>query len=220
MSEQEQGRATELVREHYDKTASGYNRQIAFFERILFGDGRRWVCSQAEGDVLEIAVGTGRNLRHYPDAIRLTGIELSPEMLDLARREATRIGREADLRVGDAEALEFEDQSFDTVTCTLSLCTIPDDRTAVAEMWRVLRPGGRLLLMEHVRSPVLPIRIGQRALEPLMLRFERDHLLREPLEHVRAVGFSVERLERSKAGIVERLAARKAAEARPQPLGS
>jgi ubiquinone/menaquinone biosynthesis C-methylase UbiE len=203
--------ATELVRQHYDKSASRYNRQIAFFERILFGDGRRWVCSQADGEVLEIAVGTGRNLRHYPDGVRLTGIELSPEMLELARREAQVIGREADLRVGDAEALDFEDESFDTVTCTLSLCTIPDDRSAVEEMWRVLRPGGRLLLLEHVRSTVRPIRIGQRALEPLMLRFEHDHLLREPLEDVRAVGFSVERVERSKLGIVERLAARKPA---------
>jgi ubiquinone/menaquinone biosynthesis C-methylase UbiE len=206
---QERGPATDLVREHYDKTASGYNRQISFFERILFGGGRRWVCSQAEGDVLEIAVGTGRNLRHYPEGVHLTGIELSPEMLELARREAAEVAREADLRIGNAESLEFGDESFDTVTCTLSLCTIPDDRAAVQEMWRVLRPGGRLLLMEHVRSPVRPVRIGQRALEPLMLRFEHDHLLREPLEHVRAVGFSVEQLERSKAGIVERLAARK-----------
>jgi ubiquinone/menaquinone biosynthesis C-methylase UbiE len=209
----QQDEATGGVREHYDKTASKYNRQIAFFERVLFGDGREWVCSQAEGDVLEIAVGTGRNLRHYPAGVRVTGIELSPAMLEIARREAATSGREVDLRVGDAEALEFEDESFDTVTCTLSLCTIPDDRAAVAEMWRVLRPGGRLLLMEHVRSPVSAVRIGQRVLEPIFLRFEHDHLTREPLEHVTAAGFTVERLERSKLGIVERLAARKAADA-------
>jgi ubiquinone/menaquinone biosynthesis C-methylase UbiE len=209
----QQDEATGGVREHYDKTASKYNRQIAFFERVLFGDGREWVCSQAEGEVLEIAVGTGRNLRHYPAGVRVTGIELSPAMLEIARREAATSGREVDLRVGDAEALEFEDESFDTVTCTLSLCTIPDDRAAVAEMWRVLRPGGRLLLMEHVRSPVSAVRIGQRVLEPIFLRFEHDHLTREPLEHVTAAGFTVERLERSKLGIVERLAARKAADA-------
>jgi ubiquinone/menaquinone biosynthesis C-methylase UbiE len=203
--------ATEGVREHYDKTAPKYNRQIKFFEKILFGDGREWVCSQAQGDVLEIAVGTGRNLRHYPDAVRLTGIELSPGMLELARREAEVVGRHADLRVGDAESLDFEDASFDTVTCTLALCTIPNDRAAVAEMWRVLRPGGRLLLLEHVRSPARAIRGGQRVLEPLFLRFEHDHLTREPLEHVEAAGFVVERLERTKLGIVERLAARKPA---------
>jgi ubiquinone/menaquinone biosynthesis C-methylase UbiE len=210
MSKHQPGAAvTEEVRRHYDKTAPKYNRQIKFFERMLFGEGREWVCSQAEGDVLEIAVGTGRNLRHYPEAVRLTGIELSPAMLELARREAAEAGRNADLRVGDAESLDFGDESFDTVTCTLALCTIPDDRAAVAEMWRVLRPGGRLVLLEHVRSPLPSIRAGQRVLEPLFLRVEHDHLTREPLQHVQEAGFVVERLERSKLGIVERLAARK-----------
>ena len=204
---------TEPVRRFYDKSAGRYNRQIAFFERVLFGGGREWVCSQAEGDVLEVALGTGRNLRHYPPNVRLTGIELSPAMLDLARQEAARVGRDADLRAGDAQALEFPDESFDTVTCTLGLCTIPHDRTAVNEMYRVLRPGGRLLLLEHVRSPVGPIRLAERALEPLFVRLEHDHLTREPLEHVRAAGFEVERLERSKLGIVERLSARKPSQA-------
>jgi ubiquinone/menaquinone biosynthesis C-methylase UbiE len=204
--------ASAAVCRHYDRTASRYDRQIKLFERILFGDGRWWVCSQAEGDVLEIAVGTGRNLRHYPPGVRLTGIELSPAMLELARREAAAVARDADLRVGDAEALDFPDESFDTVTCTLSLCTIPDDRAAVAEILRVLRPGGRILLMEHVRSPVPPIRAAQRVLDPLFVRLEHDHLLREPLDHLRAAGFEVERVERSKLGIVERIAARKPTE--------
>ena len=203
------GAATDQVRRYYDGTAPRYDRQMRFFERVLFGDGRSWVCSQAQGDVLEIAVGTGRNLRHYPDGVRLTGIELSPGMLELARREAAEVRPDADLRVGDAQALEFDNESFETVTCTLSLCTIPDDRRAVAEMWRVLRPGGRLLMLEHVRSPLLAVRAGQRVLEPLFLRLEHDHLTREPLDHVRAAGFAVERLERSKLGIVERVAARK-----------
>jgi ubiquinone/menaquinone biosynthesis C-methylase UbiE len=200
---------TDEVRRHYDKTASRYNRQIKFFERVLFGDGRKWVCSGASGDVLEIAVGTGRNLRHYPADVRLTGIELSPTMLDLAKREAAAVGRQADLRVGDAQALDFPDESFDTVTCTLSLCTIPDDRAAVREVMRVLRPGGRFVLMEHVRSPLGAIRAAERILEPIFLRFEHDHLTREPLDYLAEIGFEVERVERSKLGIVERVVARK-----------
>jgi ubiquinone/menaquinone biosynthesis C-methylase UbiE len=200
---------TAAVRAFYDKNARKYDRQIGLFERVLFGGGREWVCSQAEGDVLEIAAGTGRNLRHYPADVRLTTTELSPEMLELARAEAAALCRDADLRIGDAQALEFPDDSFDTVVCTLGLCTIPDDRAAVREAKRVLRPGGRFVLLEHVRSPVRAVRIGERVLEPLMLRLEHDHLLREPLDNLNAEGFQIERVERSKLGFVERVAARK-----------
>jgi ubiquinone/menaquinone biosynthesis C-methylase UbiE len=200
---------TQRVRRLYEKEADKYDRQMNFFDRLMFADGREWVCAQAEGDVLEIGIGTGRNLPHYRGDVRLTGLELSPAMLDIARIRAREVGRDVDLRVGDAQALEFADQAFDTVVSTLSLCTIPDDRAAVAEVRRVLRRGGRFLLLEHVRSPLLPVRLAQRLLDPLAVRFEADHLLREPLEHLRAQLFDIEMLERSKLGIVERVAARK-----------
>ncbi len=202
-------RETQRVLHLYEKEAHKYDRQMRFFERLLFTGGREWVCAQAAGEVLEIAIGTGRNLPHYPPDVQLTGIELSPAMLELARARARELGRQVDLRVGDAQALEFPDESFDTVVSTLTLCTIPDDRVAVAEVRRVLRPDGRFLLLEHVRSRLLPVRLAQRMLDPLAVRFEADHLLREPLEQLQAEGFVVESLERSKLGIVERVAARK-----------
>src|SRR6478672_766658 len=85
--------ATERQRRVWDKRAPSYDRGMRLMERLLLGDSRARVCSRAEGDVLEIAVGTGRNLTFYPEGIRLTGIELSPEMLAIARRRATRLGR-------------------------------------------------------------------------------------------------------------------------------
>jgi hypothetical protein len=106
--------STDRVRGFYERTASRYNRQIRLAERMLFGDGRQWVCSQASGDVLELAIGTGRNLRYYRPDVRLTGTELSPAMLALARQDAAALGRDTDLREGDAQALEFTDQRFDT----------------------------------------------------------------------------------------------------------
>ena len=200
---------TERVRRRYDRTAGKYDDLIGFAEKMLFGGGREWVCSRAHGEVLEIAAGTGRNLPFYRDDVRLTAIELSPAMLEIARRRAEMLGREADLRVGDAQDLPFPDHRFDAVVCTLGLCTIPDHRRAIHEAARVLKPGGRLLLLEHVRSPLLPVRALQAFLNPITVLIESDHLLREPLPHVREAGLLVEELERSKWGIVEKLAARK-----------
>ena len=200
---------TERVRRIYDESAGRYDRQIGFFERLLFGGGREWVCSQARGEVLEVAIGTGRNLPFYPKEVHLTGVDVSPAMLEVARARAQELGVEANLLVGDAQALPFPDKAFDTVVMTLSLCTIPDDSEAVAEASRVLRPGGRLLLLEHVRSPILPVRAVQRVLDPLFVRFQADHLLREPLDLLEDASLEVKRLERSKWGIVEQVSARK-----------
>jgi ubiquinone/menaquinone biosynthesis C-methylase UbiE len=195
---------TDRVREHYEKDAPRYDRTMGFFERLLFRDARRWVCSKAQGRTLEIAIGTGLNLPYYPDDVELVGIELSPAMLERAERRASEVGRDAELRLGDATALEFSDASFDSVVCTFSLCTIPDDRAAIAEVRRVLRPGSRFLFAEHVRSPTKLVRGGQRLLDPLAVRFMADHLVREPLEHLERHDFRVERLERYSWGIVER----------------
>jgi ubiquinone/menaquinone biosynthesis C-methylase UbiE len=200
---------TERVRRIQDKEAPRYDRQMGFFERILFGGGREWACSRVRGEVLEIAIGTGRNLPFYSPEVRVTGIELSPEMLAIARDRAERLGREVDLRLGDAQSLELEDESFDTVIITFGLCSIPDDRAAVAEARRVLRPGGRLVLLEHVRSPVLPVRVVQRVLDPASVRFEADHLVRDPLDYLTDQGFEIESVERLKWGIVERVLARR-----------
>ncbi len=203
------------MRDHYQERASSYDRLIRIPEALLFGDGRRWACQQARGEVLELAAGTGRNLPYYREDVQLTAVELSPAMLEVAHRRAERLGRDVELREGDAEALDFPDERFDTVVATLALCSIPEDRRAVAEARRVLRPGGRLVLLEHVRSPVRAVRAVQRLLDPIFVRFEADHLLREPLDHVRAEGFEVEHCERSKWGIVERLSVRKSA-SRPE----
>ena len=201
--------SVERVRRIYDGSAARYDRMIWIPEWLLFGSGRQWATSLAAGRTLEVAAGTGRNLSHYSRQIPLTAIDLSEQMLDLARQRAVRLQREVEFQVADAQALPYADASFDTVLATLALCSIPDDRAAVAEMSRVLRPGGRLLLLEHVRSPLTAVRRVQRALEPLFLRCQADHLLREPELRVQEAGLEIEHLRRSKLGIVLRLAARK-----------
>ncbi len=176
-------------------------------DRMVFRDTRSWLCGQATGDVLEVAIGTGLNLPHYPAGIRLVGIDLSVAMLALARRRAAELGREVQLRVGDAEALDVPDDSVDTVVCTFSLCGIPDPDRAVAEMARVLRPGGRLLLADHVASTAWPVRAVQRLTEVVSVPAAGEHFRRRPVEQVRAAGLTVVHRERFALGVVERLVA-------------
>jgi ubiquinone/menaquinone biosynthesis C-methylase UbiE len=203
------GSANERTRRLWDKSAPRYDRRIRVSERLLFPDGRAWACSQVSGRVLEVAVGTGLNLPCYPAGTRLTGIDLSPAMLAIAGGRARALGLEADLREASADALPFGDASFDTAVCTVSLCNIPDDAAAIGEMYRVLRPGGRLVLLDHVASDRRWALAVQRLLEPLTLRLDGDYLTRRPLPLVEAAGFSVTWSARSKAGIIERLIAAK-----------
>lgn len=198
------------IRRHWDRQSVTYDRRMARAEQ-MFGDTRDWVCRQATGQVLEVAVGTGLNLGLYPEHATLTGMDLSPAMLDRARRHAAELGRAVDLRVGDAQHLEFDDASFDTVVCTFGLCAVPDDGGAVDEMVRVLRPGGLLLLADHVVSTSAPLRMLQAVAELYSVRFQNEHFRRRPILHVRAAGLDVERHDRFTRGVVERLAARKPA---------
>jgi ubiquinone/menaquinone biosynthesis C-methylase UbiE len=189
----------------WDKSAPSYDRQISFFEKIWFTGGREWLGLRAQGQVLEVAIGTGRNLPHYPADVTITAIELSPAMLAIARQRAVDLGRDADLREGDAEHLPFDDASFDTVACAFSLCTIPSPIAALGEMRRVLRPGGRLLLVDHIRSSWPPVYALQWLLERPTIHSAGEHFTRRQLPLVKAAGFQVVESERLKAGSVERI---------------
>jgi ubiquinone/menaquinone biosynthesis C-methylase UbiE len=227
-----QPRETPTARQRrvWNEGAPRYDKQIAFFERIQFGGGREWLGARARGRVLEVAIGTGRNLPHYPGDLTITGIDVSPEMLAIARRVATDLrttgprttgprttgprttGQAAtikELREGDAEHLPFDQESFDTVVCALSLCTIPDPAAAIGEMKRVLVPGGRLLLLDHIRSTWPPVYAFQWLSERLTIRAAGEHFTRRQLPLVEAAGFEVVETERLKAGTVERVFARK-----------
>jgi ubiquinone/menaquinone biosynthesis C-methylase UbiE len=202
-------------RRYWDKHSASYDREMRFFDRVLFKDSRAWVCSQAVGETLEVGVGTGLNLPFYPGTVQLTGVDLSPAMLAIARQQAGQGDHPVELREADAHALPFPDASFDTVVCTFSLCCIPDDRRAVAEMNRVLRPGGPLLLADHVAGSLWLVRAVQRLLEVVTVPQGGEHFLRRPYELVIAEGFEIEQHQRFKLGIVERLAARKTERASP-----
>jgi len=181
---------------------------MGFCERRVFGtEHRAWACSQATGNTLEVAIGSGLNLPHYPKDVRLTGLDLSPEMLELARSRAADLGRLVELNEGDAQELPFPYSSFDTVVCTYSLCNVPDETRTISEMKRVLKPAGRLILVDHIRSSTKPIYWFQRLVEAVTSRTEGEYMTRRPFIQVEAAGFEIQERERMRAGVVERLVA-------------
>lgn len=204
---------TQRWRRYWDRHARSYDRQMQFMDRVVFGDSRQWACSRASGAVLEVAVGTGLNIDMYPNHVRLTGLDFSEQMLAIARARARAVGREVDLRQGDAQALPFDDESFDTVVCTFGLCSISNVDIALKEMTRVLRPGGTLILVDHVASSSRIIRAIQHTLEIFTVPIAGEHFLRRPLTQLRQRPFTVEQAERFNFGIVERVVLRKEANA-------
>ena len=203
---------TQRWKRAWNKQSRRYDGQMQFWDRHLFKDSRAWVCGQASGTVLEVAVGTGLNLPHYPDGVRLIGIDFSPEMLDLARKRSAELGRDVDLREGDALHLDLADDSVDTVVCTFGLCAVSDEVQALREMRRVLRPDGLLLLADHVRASSAIGRGVQRAIEVGSVPLAGEHWRRRPSSELPALGFVIERQERfGPSGVVERVAARKRA---------
>lgn len=130
-----------------------YDALVAGAERAGLADRRRALLSQARGSTLELGAGTGINIQHYPPAVtELVLTEPDENMAKKLRGHLAESGRNAEVVQASAERLPFEDQRFDTVVGTLVLCTIPDPAAALAEAARVLKPGGRLLFLEHVRS--------------------------------------------------------------------
>lgn len=196
---------------NWDRGAGSYDRPMQVLDRVLFRDTRAWVCQQAIGDVLEVAVGTGLNLPYYPPATRVVGIDLSAPMLAIAAQRAAELGLAMQLRVGDAEDLDVPDSSVDTVVCTFALCGIPDHHRAVTEMVRVLRPGGRLLLADHIASSCALARGVQRLAEVVSVPAAGEHFRRRPLHEVQAAGLEVVQRERFAIGVVERIVATKRA---------
>jgi ubiquinone/menaquinone biosynthesis C-methylase UbiE len=200
-------------------SAAIYDRVLALGERAGMRERRRRLVGSLTGDVLEIGAGTGLNLPHYPADARLVLTEPEPEMAARIRKRAASDGREVEVVEAPAEALPFPDSSFDAVVVTFVLCTVPAPEAALAEIKRVLRPGGALHFAEHVRADSRPLAAAQDRLRrpwaavaegcqcnrrTLKMLAEAEFALRElrretwrrmpPLVHPLAYGIAVPRL--------------------------
>jgi ubiquinone/menaquinone biosynthesis C-methylase UbiE len=200
-------RATALTRARYQRLSAFYD----VLEGLAEGRYRPWrkkLWAQVRGPrVLEVGVGTGKNMPYWPTGVRVTAIDLTPGMLDLARRRAQALGLSADLRLGDAQALDFPDASFDAAVAAFVFCSVPDPVLGLRELRRVVRPGGQVLLLEHERlaNPVLGALMD--AVNPVVVRLIGANVNRRTVETVRAAGLQVEKVEDLGMGGMYRLIA-------------
>jgi ubiquinone/menaquinone biosynthesis C-methylase UbiE len=176
--------------------AALYDRLNAAAERAYMSGRRSRLLAGARGAALEIGGGTGANLPHYRNVERLVVTEPDPFMREKLRPKLAQARVPVEVSDAGAQALPFPDGSFDAVVSTLVLCTVPDQREALAEIRRVLRPGGRLLFIEHVRGAGNIARWQDR-IEPLWRRLLAGcHPNRDTVTAIEAVGFRVAALER------------------------
>jgi phosphatidylethanolamine/phosphatidyl-N-methylethanolamine N-methyltransferase len=194
--------ATRTVQRRYRRIAGVYDRQEALMERLLFARLRRSLWSKVRGrPTLEVGVGTGKNVAYYPADARMVAVDLVPEMATRAARRIAKSGVSADVALMDAQALAFKDGSFDTVVATFVFCSVPDPVAGLRELRRVLRPGGHLLLLEHVRAEQPLVGAIMDRLNPIASRMTGANINRRTVDNVGAAGFQVTGVEKH-AGII------------------
>ena len=186
--------------------AKQYNRVMNLFERAGLNRLRKRMLTAVQGEILEIGTGTGINLPIYNGASRITGIDVSRErLLGTAERVAKR---PFTISVADAQQLPFADDVFDNVVGTLVFCSIPHPELALAEIKRVLRPNGRLYLLEHVRGLTPISRRLTDWLQPAWFALQGEcHLNRETAVTVKSAGFTIEKKSQHGRGLLQMIQA-------------
>jgi ubiquinone/menaquinone biosynthesis C-methylase UbiE len=198
---------TKEISEKYDRCARWFDWVEGIPDLLGIRRLRQQLLQKATGRVLEVAVGTGKNLTYYPRDCLIIALDHSSEMLKVARNRAAKLSLHVSFLVADAEALPFRDESFDTVASSLSTCTFPNPVAALENMARVCRSEGRVLLLEHGRSDHERLGRWQDRYADKFARPLGCHWNREPLELIKVAGLRIIRARRNFFGIFHRIEA-------------
>ena len=172
-------------------------------ERIGFASWRPRILNRIRGNrILEVGAGTGKNLPYYPDGLTVDAIDISPRMLERARKRAAGLNLSVTFQEMDVQRLDFPDQFFDTIFATFVFCSVPDPVKGLRELYRVCKPEGRLLLLEHMRpgNPLLGFLFDR--LNPMVVRMMGANINRRTMENIQYAGWRIQSEERLLSNIV------------------
>ncbi len=181
---------TEKIRKRYDRASKFYDIFEQPMEAMSLKKWRSEVVKDLKGKVLEVGVGTGKNIPYYPDNIEATAIDFSEKMLEKAREKAERFNKNINLIHMDAQNMDFPDNTFDRVFTTCVFCSVPDPIKGLKEIRRVCKPDGKIIMIEHVRSEKKVLGLIMDILNPLTVNLYGANINRRTVENIEMAGFT------------------------------
>jgi ubiquinone/menaquinone biosynthesis C-methylase UbiE len=193
-----------FIKKRYDRIAPYFDGIEAVMEGLFFKPWRKKLWAKVNGHhILEVGVGTGKNFEYYPVNARVTAIDFSPKMLERAAKKKRRKQIAVELNLMDIQSLYFADNSFDTVVASFVFCSVPLPHKGLKELYRVCKPGGQILLLEHVVSSKPIIAKLMHFLNPLVVRLVGANINRDTVKNVKACAFVSVRIDEHSGDIVK-----------------
>lgn len=198
---------TERIKKRYNRNAKIYD----VMDRMMSTKERIKLLEDVHGDVLEVGIGTGMNLPYYPDNVSLTGIDFSEKMLKKAEAKVAALGMENRVKLLEmnAEQMTFESDTFDTIVTSCVFCSVPDPVKGMKEMKRVLKPDGRILMLEHMRSEQPVIGRMMDLVNPLVVGVWGANINRDTMSNIKEAGLKVTSEHRVMGTMMRRLEVQK-----------
>lgn len=182
---------TEKIRKRYNRIARVYDLMGSMMEKGKMNEWRKSIWQEAQGKVLEVGVGTGRNIMYYPENADVTAIDFSEKMLEKARLKADILGRKIEFKLMDVQNLDFPDNSFDTVVTTCVFCSVPDPIEGLKEIRRVCKNDGKIIMLEHVKSKGKVLGPLMDLFNPLTVTIAGANINRDTIGNLKKAGINV-----------------------------